>query len=78
MKQTFYIVKNNSRSEGTYLIKGEYKTIFPGEEITLKQRPTTTTSNVLISMYKKETSEETILNLKPKTITKVEQKKTHR
>lgn len=77
MKQTFYIVKNNSRSEGTYLIKGEYKTIFPGEEITLKQRPTTTTSNVLISMYKKEVSDSPILNLKPKTV-KAESKKNHR
>lgn len=67
MKQTFYLLKNNSRSEGTYLIKGEYKTLFPGEEITLKQRPTNTTSNILISVYKKEMSE-TILNLKPRTV----------
>ena len=67
MKQTFYLLKNSSRSEGTYLIKGEYKTLFPGEEITLKQRPTNTTSNILISVYKKEMGE-TILNLKPRTV----------
>lgn len=67
MKQTFYLLKNNSRSEGTYLIKGEYKTLFPGEEITVTQRPTNTTSNILISVYKKEIGE-TILNLKPKTV----------
>lgn len=67
MKQTFYLLKNNSRSEGTYLIKGEYKTLFPDEEITLKQRPTNTTSNILISVYKKEMGE-TILNLKPRTV----------
>ena len=72
MKQTFYLLNNNSHSEGTYLIKGEYKTLFPGEEITLKQRPTNTTSNILISVYKKE-MDETILNLKPKTV-KVEKK----
>ena len=66
MKQTFYLLKNNSRSEGTYLIKGEYKTLFPGDEITINQRPTNTTSNILISVYKKEMGE-TILNLKPRT-----------
>ena len=72
MKQTFYLLKNNSHSEGTYLIKGEYKTLFPGEEVTLKQRPTNTTANILTSIYKKEVGE-VILNLKPKT-TKVEKK----
>lgn len=72
MKQTFYLLKNNSRSEGTYLIKGEYKTLFPGDEITINQRPTNTTSNILISVYKKEMGE-TILNLKPRTA-KIEKK----
>lgn len=67
MKQAFYILKNNSRSEGTYLFKGEYKTLYAGEEITLNQRPTNTTSNILISVYKKEIGE-TILNLKPRTV----------
>ena len=72
MKQTFYLLRNNSRSEGTYLLKGEYKTLYAGEEITLKQRPTNTTANILISVYRKEVGE-TILNLKPKTV-KVEKK----
>ena len=72
MKQTFYLLKNNSYSEGTYLIKGEYKTLFPGDEITINQRPTNTTSNILISVYKKEMGE-VILNLKPR-IVKAEKK----
>jgi hypothetical protein len=74
MKQTFYILKNNSGSDGTYLLNGEYKTIFPGERIDLKNRPTNMTSNITLSIYKKEVSDSPILNLKPKTI-KVEQKK---
>ena len=72
MKQTFYLLKNTSRSEGTYLFKGEYKTLFPGDEITLNQRPTNTTSNIFVSIFKKEVGE-TIQYLKPKTI-KVEKK----
>lgn len=74
MKQTFYLLRNNSYSDGTYLVKGEYKILFPGQEIVLKQRPTNTTSNVLISVFKKEV-DETIQYLKPKTTpTKVEPK----
>lgn len=74
MKQTFYILKNNSSSDGTYLLNGEYKTIFPGERIDLKNRPTNMTSNITISIYKKEVSDSPILNLKPKTV-KAEPKK---
>jgi len=66
MKQTFYILKNNSGSDGTYLLSGEYLTLYPGDEVTLKQRPTNITSNIIVSMYRKEVGE-TILNLKPKT-----------
>lgn len=75
MKQTFYILKNNSGSDGTYLLNGEYKTIFSGERIDLKNRPTNMTSNITISIYKKEVSDSPILNLKPKTVTKAEPKK---
>ena len=67
MKQTFYLLRNNSYSDGTYLIKGEYRTLFPGQEITLKQRPTNTTSNILISVFRREV-DETIQYLKPKTV----------
>ena len=74
MKQTFYILKNNSGSDGTYLLNGEYKTIFPGERIDLKSRPTNMTSNITLSIYRKETEPTPILNLKPKTI-KAEPKK---
>lgn len=72
MKQTFYLLKNTSLSDGTYLFKGEYKTLFPGEEITLNQRPTNTTSNIFVSVYKKEVGE-IIQYLKPKAV-KVEKK----
>ena len=75
MKQTFYILKNNSGSDGTYLLNGEYKTIFPGERIDLKSKPTNITSNVTISIYKKQVEESPILNLKPRTVTKVEPRK---
>lgn len=78
MKQTFYILKNNSGSDGTYLLNGEYKTIFPGERIDLKNRPTNMTSNITLSIYKKEVSDSPILNLKPRTVTKDELKKNHR
>ena len=75
MKQTFYILKNNSGSDGTYLLNGEYRTIFPGERIDLKSKPTNITSNVTISIYKKQVEESPILNLKPRTVTKVEPRK---
>ncbi len=74
MKQTFYIIKNNSGSDGIYLLNGEYKTIFPGERIDLKSRPTNATSNVTITTYKKEIEETPILNLKPRRTTRVSKK----
>ena len=58
MKQTFYILKNNSGSDGTYLLNGEYKTIFPGERIDLENRPTNITSNVIISIFRKDIKED--------------------
>lgn len=65
MKQTFYMLKNTSMSEGTYLIDGEYKSIYPGETITLKKAPVNTTANVSLTMYRKETGNPPILNKKP-------------
>ena len=67
MKQTFYLLKNKSSSEGTYLFKGEYKSLFPGDEIHLEQKPTNMTSNITLLVYKKEIGE-TIQYLKPKTV----------
>ena len=66
MKYTFYVIKNESMSEGTYLIDGVYKPIYPGESITLKKAPTNVTSNVKLSMYRKEIGEQPILYKKPK------------
>ena len=54
MKQTFYVIKNNSASEGTYLIDGEYKSLFPGEEVTLKRAPTNKTENLSVVLYRQE------------------------
>lgn len=65
MKETFFMLKNNSRSEGTYLIDGEYKPIYPGETITLKKAPVNHTTNVTMVMYKKETGKGEILYKKP-------------
>ena len=62
MKQTFYILKNNSGSEGTFLIDGEYKSIFPGEKIELTKRPVNKTENVTLVIYKKNVGDSPILN----------------
>lgn len=62
-----YILKNNSSSEGTYLIDGKYETLFPNKEIELNKRPTTVTENISITIYRKRVGEE-ILYTKPKNI----------
>jgi hypothetical protein len=65
MKQTFFILKNHSQSNGTYYINGEYKTLMPGEQITYDHQPTNHTSNIIVTMYRKELKTETpILNKK--------------
>ena len=70
MRQTFYMIKNTSKSEGTYLIDGEYKTIYPGETISLTKPPVNKTVNVSLVMYKREVGESPILYKKPKKNTK--------
>jgi len=65
MKETFFMLKNNSKSEGTYLIDGEYKPIYPGETITLKKSPVNHTSNVSVVIYRKDTGNNEILYKKP-------------
>lgn len=67
MRQTFYLLRNNSNSDGNYLIDGVYKPIYPDEKIQLNRRPTSVTSNVTVSIFRKEVGE-TILHLKPKTV----------
>ena len=62
MKQTFYILKNNSGSEGTFLIDGEYKSIFPGEKIELTKKPVNKTENVTLVIYRKNVGDSPILN----------------
>jgi hypothetical protein len=64
MKQTFCILKNNSGSEGTYFIDGEYKTIFPGQEITLDKIPVNKTANITTVLYRRTIGEEKVLNKK--------------
>lgn len=54
MKQSFYVIKNNSASEGTYLIDGEYKTLFPGDEVTLRRAPNNKTENLSVVLYRQE------------------------
>ena len=75
MKETFFMLKNNSKSEGTYLIDGEYKPIYPGETITLKKAPVNHTTNVSVVIYKKETGNGEILYKKPVTTPPEEPKK---
>ena len=57
MKETKYIIRNNSRSEGTYFSNGEYKIIYPGEEILLDRAPVSKTANVTMIVFKKPVSE---------------------
>lgn len=49
MKIIYYVLKNISASDGSYVINGEYKPIYPNETLTLNQKPTTVTSNVVVS-----------------------------
>lgn len=66
MKKTFYTLRNNSGSEGTYLIDNDYKTLFPGQEITLERPPVNKTANIMLVIFRKEISSNTPLNLKPR------------
>lgn len=65
MKKTFYILKNISGSEGTYFLDGEYVPIYPGDEVVLEKPPVNKTSNLQISIFKKEVGPAKILNKKP-------------
>lgn len=65
MRVTYYILRNNSLSNGEYLLGDEYKTIYPGEVISLLQKPTNYTSNVTLSITRSEVAD------KPKKSQKV-------
>lgn len=64
MKKIFYILKNFSASEGVYFIDGDYKSLYPGDEITLEKMPVNKTANISLIMYKKEISSSVPLNVK--------------
>jgi len=66
MKQTYYILKNISRSEATYLMDGEYKTLYPGQSIELSRCPTNKTNNIMMTIYRKEVGDGLILKKKSK------------
>ena len=57
MKQTFYILENNSASEGTYYHKGKYESLFPGQTVELESRPVNKTENITITVYNKNMGE---------------------
>lgn len=64
MKKTFYILKNFSASEGIYFIDGDYKSLYPGDEITLEKMPVNKTANISLITYKKEIPSSVPLNVK--------------
>lgn len=68
MTKTFYIVKNNSSSEGIYFIDGEYHSLFSGQEVQLEKLPVNKTSNLTLKILKKEVGSGELLNLKEKIV----------
>lgn len=68
MKKTFYTLKNTSGSEGTYFIDGDYKTLFPGQELTLEKPPVNKTANIKLVVFRKEIKNTVPLNLKSKKV----------
>lgn len=68
MKKTVYVLRNNSKSTGTYYVNGEYQYIYPNEIVELSKTPTSITKNISVSYYRKELGE-TILQLKKKKTT---------
>lgn len=75
MKKMFYTLKNKSGSEGTYLLDGEYKPLYGGEEITLERPPVNKTSNITLTMYKRDVGNSGILRKKPVKLPENETKK---
>lgn len=75
MKKMFYTLKNKSGSEGTYLLDDEYKPLYGGEEITLERPPVNKTSNITLTMYKRDVGNSGILRKKPVKLPENETKK---
>lgn len=57
MKQTVYVLKNNSGSNGEYLINNEYETLEPHKELVLNQKPVNWTANLTMVPVRKEVKE---------------------
>lgn len=65
MKKTYYLMKNVSGSEGTYLLDGKYLPLYPGEEKVLDRPPVNKTANIMLSTFKRDVGSGQILNKKP-------------
>ena len=57
MKQTVYLLKNESGSDGEYLINDEYETLAPHSQIVLNQKPVNCTANIKLVVVRKEVKE---------------------
>lgn len=57
MKQTVYVLRNNSGSPGEYLLNDEYETLDPHKEIVLNQKPVNATANIKVIPVRKEVKE---------------------
>ena len=58
MRQSFYILKNDSLSSGMYFDGGDYKTLMPGLEVVLDHAPVNKTANIVVSVFRKEVENE--------------------
>ena len=76
MIQIFYKLKNNSKSEGMYLLNGEYVTLKGNGEIILSKKPINMTANISVVTFKKKISEkkvkETVSEVKADDVKTVE------
>jgi hypothetical protein len=57
MKQLVYILRNNSGSDGEYLLNDEYETLPAHQELILNQKPVSVTANITVVPVRKEVKE---------------------
>jgi len=57
MKTTVYLLKNNSGSDGEYLLNDEYVTLEAHDKIVLNQKPVNWTANITMVPVRKEVKE---------------------
>ncbi len=57
MKQLVYILRNNSGSDGEYLLNDEYETLPAHQELILNQKPVSVTANIVVVPVRKEVKE---------------------